>query len=166
MKRKVQAKQFYTPQEAAAVLDVSPMTIYRLINSGKLDGRKIGNSRNSHLRINKDSLETYLGCPIAAPIEVEIEKKSPPAAAAPEEPRSYGTIAEVLAAIDALTAAVSAAADNPRYTLLGERITSLLDGIAAQAQELRALYEGDAPEAPEGESFYERFPERLDKWQK
>jgi excisionase family DNA binding protein len=35
-------RELYSPKEAEAILGVSHATLYRLINAGRLDGRKIG----------------------------------------------------------------------------------------------------------------------------
>jgi len=49
-------KEVFSPEEAAEWLGVSPQTVYRLLRSGELPGRKIG----QQWRIHKGELEAYL----------------------------------------------------------------------------------------------------------
>lgn len=47
---------YLTVREVAAVLRVSNMTVYRLINAGELPALRVGKS----LRLRKDDLDDYL----------------------------------------------------------------------------------------------------------
>lgn len=49
-------KEVFNPEEAAQWLRVSPQTVYRLLRSGKLPGKKIG----QQWRIHKEDLVDYL----------------------------------------------------------------------------------------------------------
>lgn len=49
-------KHFWTPKEIAKLLCVSPMTIYRLIETGKLPAVQIGRS----IRVSDDALQSYI----------------------------------------------------------------------------------------------------------
>lgn len=49
-------KEVFNPEEAAQWLRVSPQTVYRLLRSGKLPGKKIG----QQWRIHKEDLVNYL----------------------------------------------------------------------------------------------------------
>jgi len=51
--------ELLTVEEAAQLLKLTPYTIRRLLNEGKLPGRKIGGGRQ--WRINKRDLEHYSG---------------------------------------------------------------------------------------------------------
>jgi excisionase family DNA binding protein len=53
-----------TVNEAAALLNLSTATVYRLLAKGELPGRKFGNS----WRISRDALDAYLkGAPTTTP---------------------------------------------------------------------------------------------------
>ncbi len=49
-------KEFYTAQELAEKLEVNIMTIYRYINSGKLEAYKIG----KEFRIDQGTFKNFL----------------------------------------------------------------------------------------------------------
>lgn len=49
-------KEVFDPEEAAEWLEVHPQTVYRLLRSGELPGRKIG----QQWRIHKGTLEDYV----------------------------------------------------------------------------------------------------------
>ena len=48
--------ELMTVAEVAAILRVSKMTVYRLVNDGTIDSRKVGRS----FRVMADSLRQYL----------------------------------------------------------------------------------------------------------
>ena len=139
MKKKIQLKQQYTAQEAAAILGVSAMTIYRLVNAGKLAARKLGDSKCSHLRIAKTSLEAYLGAPIDAPVEVDVEENS-----TARDIQDTSTPADVIAAeLIAATAAL-----KTTLTALATQVTQLQGQITAierHTEELAARYTEGRP---------------------
>lgn len=58
MTREVESMQarFMTVSEVAAMLRVSPMTVYRLINAGELPAVRIGRS----FRVREQDLDRYL----------------------------------------------------------------------------------------------------------
>lgn len=51
--------RFLTVHEVAAIMRVSPMTIYRLVRSGEIKSVAIGRS----IRIDERALAKYLGTP-------------------------------------------------------------------------------------------------------
>ena len=51
-------KQLLTLQEAAEVLRVTPMTVLRAIQSGKLEARRLG--EHGRYRITAEALDAYL----------------------------------------------------------------------------------------------------------
>ncbi len=53
---KINAKEFYTADDLAKVLQVNIMTIYRYIKAGKLIAHKIG----KEFRIDKTEFERFL----------------------------------------------------------------------------------------------------------
>ena len=52
--------EFISREEAAKILGVFPRTIDRRIKEGKIKAVKLGNLRNSPVRIYKDSFYAYL----------------------------------------------------------------------------------------------------------
>ena len=50
------ADRFQTVKEVADMLNVQPMTVYRLINSGKLQAYKVGRS----MRIRTEDIDSFL----------------------------------------------------------------------------------------------------------
>lgn len=52
----MQEKEFYTPQEIAAITGVKLLTVYRWIKTGKLKATKLG-----QWKIAKEDLESALG---------------------------------------------------------------------------------------------------------
>jgi excisionase family DNA binding protein len=55
-------RELFSPKEAETILGVSHATLYRLINSGQLDSRKIG----SKAVITRASLQNFIaGLPVA-----------------------------------------------------------------------------------------------------
>lgn len=54
------AGQFLTVKRAAARLDVSPMTVYRLIYAGALTGHYIGQGSKPRVRVDEAELLEYM----------------------------------------------------------------------------------------------------------
>jgi excisionase family DNA binding protein len=50
---------FWTVREAAALMRVSKMSVYRLVNNGELDHKRVGRS----IRIPDQAISTYLNIP-------------------------------------------------------------------------------------------------------
>lgn len=57
MPRRIDERGFYTVVEAARLLDVSPVTIWRWIEAGKLPAYRVGSRK---LRIKKEDLESVI----------------------------------------------------------------------------------------------------------
>lgn len=55
-----QEKQFYSPQDAAKVLDVNPYTILRLIKSGRLHATNLGAKNRKMYRISAEDLKAFI----------------------------------------------------------------------------------------------------------
>jgi excisionase family DNA binding protein len=55
-----QETQYLTRKEVAKLLGVNERTVDRLIKKGKLRVTKLGDSRNSLVKIHKDSLAQFL----------------------------------------------------------------------------------------------------------
>jgi len=57
----VEATRLYRVKAVAVGLDVSPATIYRAIESGKLRAIRIGTSGKGALRVRGEAISAYLG---------------------------------------------------------------------------------------------------------
>jgi excisionase family DNA binding protein len=59
----VTAPEFWTVREAAALMRVSKMSVYRLVHTGTLDHKRIGRA----IRIPDQAISTYLNIPPGTP---------------------------------------------------------------------------------------------------
>jgi excisionase family DNA binding protein len=51
---------YMTVKETAVYLKVHPKTVIRMVEEGKLDGKKLGAGKNSSIRISSASIEKLL----------------------------------------------------------------------------------------------------------
>src|SRR3990172_887127 len=85
---------FYTVSEAARLLDVSPVTIWRWIESGRLPAYRLG-PRN--IRIKKEDLESVIKPARAKEVTVNKERVEIKPATGGELARSKSVVSQILA---------------------------------------------------------------------
>lgn len=51
---------YYTPQEVAKALKVTPETVHKYLETGSLSGIKLGGAKNSAVRISKRSFDEFI----------------------------------------------------------------------------------------------------------
>ena len=110
--------QFYTVPEAARVLDVSPVTIWRWIEAGKLPAFRVG-PRN--IRVRRDELEAMIRPARAKGMAVESEKVQIGPATEEELARRKALVARILSKRKERVIAPLTTADLVRKVREGER---------------------------------------------